>query len=90
MREYLKTIRERKGITQLQMAKKLNITESGYNLIENGKRQRKMDFPLMSKIADVLEISIEEIASYEKNGYIDKKEGWWSEESIKTNKTKNG
>lgn len=71
MREYLRELRIKKELTQLDMAKKLDLSESYYSLIENGKRQRKMEFPLLCKLSNVLAISIEVLvqkeSDYQKN-----------------------
>lgn len=38
MNNAMKEYREKEGLTQLQMAEKLGIAVSTYNMIENGKR----------------------------------------------------
>lgn len=38
MRDWLKNIREKKGLKQIDIANELNITESYYCMIENEKR----------------------------------------------------
>ncbi len=65
MREYLKQLREKMGITQQKVADKLDISLSYYNLIENGDRQKNMDLLLASKISKVLNVSLEFIISEE-------------------------
>ncbi len=67
MREYLKDIRKEKGLTQLDIAQKLNISESYYNLIEHGERQNNMSIELAYKLSSVLEIPIEQILEKEKS-----------------------
>lgn len=69
MREYLKKHRVSKELTQLEMAKALDISESYYNLIESGERQSKMTIEFAQKLAHVLDVPIEYILEHEnKNG----------------------
>ena len=56
MRNYLVTLRKEKNYTQKQFAEKLDISESYYNQIENGERQKNMDVSLLCKISTVLNI----------------------------------
>ena len=65
MRKYLKKIREKKHLTQLELANKLNISESYYSMIENGERKKVLDLNLISKISEVFNVSIEWIAKQE-------------------------
>lgn len=41
MRKYLISLRTEKGLTQKKIAQKLDISESYYNQIEKGERQKK-------------------------------------------------
>lgn len=66
MREYLIKLRKGKSLTQQQMADKIGITKQYYSLIEKGKRQKKMDIVLVSAIASVFDMPIEQIVEYEK------------------------
>lgn len=65
MRTYLKELREKLGLTQLEVAKKLNISEGSYSLIENGKRQSKMTIEMAQKLANIFNVSIEVILKNE-------------------------
>ena len=65
LREWLKKSRKDKGITMLDMAEKLGISESYYCLIENGERQKRMDISLLIKLADALEMPITEVVRLE-------------------------
>jgi transcriptional regulator with XRE-family HTH domain len=65
MRAYLKQLREEKGITQANMAKELDISESYYSLIEKGERKNDMSISLVQKLAKVLEIPVEMILEME-------------------------
>lgn len=67
MREWLRSIRNEKQLTQLEMGQKMGISESYYNLIENGIRQTNMDISTISKLASALEISVTDIIKYEIN-----------------------
>lgn len=66
LREYLIKLRKGKSLTQQQMADKIGITKQYYNMIEKGKRQKKMDIVLASAIASVFDMPIEQIVEYEK------------------------
>lgn len=65
LREWLKKSRKEKGITMLDMAEKLGISESYYCLIENGERQKRMDISLLIKLSEALDLSITEIVHKE-------------------------
>lgn len=65
MRDWLKEKRAEKGLTMAQMAKKLDITESYYSLIENGERQKKMDISLAYNLASIFGIPVEQIVELE-------------------------
>lgn len=65
MREYLISLRTEKGLTQKQIAQKLDISESYYNQIEKGERQKKMDITLLNRLPLALEIPITVLINYE-------------------------
>lgn len=65
MREYLQSMRKEKKLTQKEVANKLNISESYYNQIENGERQKKMNISLINKLSKILDISIIDLISLE-------------------------
>lgn len=65
MREYLKRLREARGFSQQEMANKIGISKQYYSLIENGERQRKMDITLVSAIASICCIPVEQIIEAE-------------------------
>lgn len=65
MRDWLITARTKRGFTQKQMAEALNMSEPYYSLIENGKRQKKMEISLAINIGNVLGLSLEEIVGHE-------------------------
>ena len=66
MRQYLRELREELGCTQLEISKKLNISESYYSLIENGERQKKLDMTMAKKLADIFGVTREFIYDYER------------------------
>ena len=65
MRKWLKQSREECKLSQQDMADKLRISLSYYNMIENGERQKKIDLNILSKLARALNISIDELIQYE-------------------------
>ena len=67
MRDWLLNARKERGLTQLDVAKKLDISEAYFNYIENGERQKKMDIALASKLSMILDIPLAEIIEFEKS-----------------------
>lgn len=67
MRYYLVNLRKAKNFTQKQLSEKLDISESYYNQIENGERQKRMDITLISRLSKVLGISVSKLIEYEEN-----------------------
>lgn len=65
MRQWLKNIRESKGISQQNVAEKVGITRQYYQLIEAGERQQKMDITLIAKLSQVLGVSMDQIIDNE-------------------------
>lgn len=65
MRNYLVALRKEKNFTQKQIADKLDISESYYNQIENGERQKRMDITIIDRLAKALNISVSDIIRYE-------------------------
>lgn len=65
MRQYLRNLRERFGFTQLEVSKKLNVSESYYSLIETGERQKKLSMDMAQKLAQVFGVSLEYICEQE-------------------------
>lgn len=65
MRMWLKELRENENMTQLDLSKRLGISESYYNMIENGERQRRLRIETARKLADVFGISYEYIFEHE-------------------------
>lgn len=65
MRDWLQKRRKEVGLTQADLASKLDITESYLCQIEQGTRQKQMDITLATKLADALGISLMEIIKLE-------------------------
>lgn len=59
MRKNIKELRELIDLNQVEMAKKLNIPISTYNVYENGKRTVPVE--VVVKIAKILEVDVEKI-----------------------------
>jgi transcriptional regulator with XRE-family HTH domain len=57
IREQLKELREIKNLKQVEMAEILNITQSNYSQIENGKRQISVE--QIGMLADEFDITID-------------------------------
>lgn len=57
-RFYLGKMRNDLGISQLQLAKKLDMNPSKYNELENGKRGQYMDIRLIVKLAKTLNVDL--------------------------------
>lgn len=53
MRGWLKELREEKGISQKDVAKKIGFTRQYYNMIENGERRPSAE--VAQKIAEILD-----------------------------------
>ena len=58
-------MRKEKGMTQLEVAKKIDVSESYYYYIENGDRQKKMDVALAAKLSVVFGIPVAQIIELE-------------------------
>lgn len=67
MREYLKTLREDKGMTMQDVADKIGISRQYYQQIEAGERQKKMDITLVIALANLFGISAEQIIANEES-----------------------
>lgn len=59
MENNLKTIRKKRGFTQVQVADKAQLTERGYQYIESGRRTPNVY--LATKIAKALNATVEEL-----------------------------
>ena len=66
MRDYLKNKRTEMDKTQAEIAKELEVSESYYNLIERGLRQKILRTDTVCKLSQILNIPIEEIIENER------------------------
>ena len=66
MREYLKKLRTDKGMTMLETAKAFGISKQYYEMIESGERQKKMDITMLSNIASLFGVSLEDVVAEER------------------------
>ena len=65
MREWMEKTRKEKKMTMKDIAKKLDISESYYSMIEKGERQAKLDIALASKLSVAFGVSLEFIVRQE-------------------------
>lgn len=65
MRIWLKELRIAKSMTQDDVAKELEMSLQSYNYIENGKRQADLNMSLMLKIAELFNITLDQLVEME-------------------------
>lgn len=65
MREYLKEFRVAQNLSQIDIANAIGISQQYYSLIESGKRLDSLTVEIVSKLANILNVSTEEIFYYE-------------------------
>lgn len=65
MRKWLLHLRKCSGFTMKCMGVQLGIAENSYCNIENGERQKKMDIAFAKKIAEIFDITLDDIADLE-------------------------
>ena len=68
MRFWLKNLRTKNNLKQNEIAKKLEISQGYYNLIETGERQKDLNLSLINKIAELFNVSVEYIVEQESKG----------------------
>lgn len=66
MREWLAEERKKRGMTQLEVANEIGISEGYYSYIESGERQKKMDIIIATKLSVVFGIPVDRIVELEK------------------------
>ncbi len=66
MRQYLKKLREEKGLTQQEVAEKMRIGQSYYSDIELAVKQADMNLSIAEKLAEVFDIPVAQIIEEEK------------------------
>ena len=65
MRDWLKKLRAEKELKQIEIAEKLDMSQTYYNLIENGERQKDLDLSLVIKLAKIFGVSVDYIIAEE-------------------------
>lgn len=65
MRTWLKGLRESKGLSQVEAAKRLGICQQYYAFIERGERQKDLSLILAKKLSLLFDVSLEYIISEE-------------------------
>ena len=65
-RQWLKDLRTEKGLTVTEAARKLELSQPYYSLIEAGERQKRLELSLAAKIADLYHITIDQILRLDK------------------------
>lgn len=65
MRNYLKVFRDSQGYSQVDMAKKLGMSQQMYSFIENGERQQDISLGLLQKLSSALEIPLDDLIQAE-------------------------
>ena len=58
MRGWLRQLRKDRGLTQREVAARLGICQSYSGYIETRGRQKKIDLPLLAKIAGVFQVPL--------------------------------
>ena len=66
MRTWLIDLREKHNLTQADVAKKLNVTQGYYSLIEKGERQADLNLSIAEKLSKMFNISLKKISDFEK------------------------
>lgn len=64
---FITSLRKEKGLSQAEIAKKLNISRTSYIDVEKGKRE--LDVPELEKLANFFGVSVEQILSGRSSNY---------------------
>jgi len=70
MRNYLVAYRMKLNLTQYEVARRAGFLQSEYNLIENGYKGHRMDSRRIIRLANALDVSIEDFVKAEAE-YLD-------------------
>lgn len=81
MRLYLVNLRDKKGYSMRRVAREANMTVSHYSKIENGQRAGRVTLIVMGRIANVLDVTVDQLYKYEES---------YLEEVYKKQEQKNG
>lgn len=65
MRAYLCSIRDKNGLTKRELSQRLGISESYYNLIEHGSRQKNISVRFLYELSKVLNVSVKTLIDQE-------------------------
>ena len=65
MREYLVELREKRGLSQQDVSKNLNISSQYYSMIERGERQSRMEITLAVQLSNIFNISLQRFVELE-------------------------
>lgn len=65
MRQYLKELREEKGLTQQEVAEQMGMRPNYYCMIETGSRQIDMNLSVAEKLSKVFDLPVERIIEEE-------------------------
>lgn len=65
MRIYLTDLRNKNGLTQKDVSSRLGISESYYNLIEHGARQKDMSVILLLGLSQIFKVSLKSLIDKE-------------------------
>ena len=66
LREYLKEKRKSKGLTQQNVAERLNISTQYYSLIEKGERQESLNLSTLDKLAEIFGVPLSDLIAAER------------------------
>lgn len=66
MRDWLRTLREKKNLTQSDVAQKLGVNQNTYSRLELGQYQPKLNLSTAEKLSKIFKISLKKISEYEK------------------------
>lgn len=70
MRNYLVQYRMKLGISQYEVSRRAGFLQSEYNLIENGFKGNRMDARKLTRLANALNVPVEQIVKDE-CGYLE-------------------
>ena len=65
MRDWLKKLRVKKGLTQGETAKALFVSQQYYSMIEKGQRQVDLSLLMANKISNLFGVSLEHLVLLE-------------------------
>ncbi|MBC3515389.1 helix-turn-helix transcriptional regulator [Neobittarella massiliensis] len=68
MRNYLKEMREDRGLLQCEVARRVGISQNYYCMIERGSRQKRMQVDMAYRLAKALRVRPEQILRHEQTG----------------------